>query len=131
LSYSVFSQSWTQSELNFNGIGNVNGGVTSLMYGPDNRLYVAEYTGAVKILTIQRNGAGSYVVTNVAILNGIRTMPDHNDDGSPFSSLNRETLGLTVVGTPTNPVIYVTSSDFRIGAGEEGGNGDVNLDTNS
>ncbi|RNC79527.1 MAG: PKD domain-containing protein, partial [Phycisphaera sp.] len=39
--------------------------------------------------------------------------------------------GLTVAGTSTNPVIYVTSSDFRIGAGPGGGNGDVNLDTNS
>ncbi|WP_157805259.1 Kelch repeat-containing protein [Confluentibacter citreus] len=130
-SCNAFAQSWSQSVLSFSGTGNVNGGVTSLMFGPDNRLYVAEYTGAIKIFTIQRNGPTEYVATHVEILDGIRTMPDHNDDGTPYSSLNRETLGLTVVGTSTNPVIYVTSSDYRIGAGEGGGNGDINLDTNS
>ncbi|RMG16145.1 MAG: T9SS C-terminal target domain-containing protein, partial [Bacteroidetes bacterium] len=40
-----------------------------------------------------------------------------------------QVTGLWVTGTPTNPVIYVTSSDSRQGAGE--GGGDSNLDTNS
>ncbi len=58
-------------------------------------------------------------------------MADHNDDGTSHSSTSRETLGLTVVGTASKPVIYVASSDFRIGAGTGGGNGDIDLDTNS
>jgi hypothetical protein len=105
LSYHVSAQSWNQSELNFNGKGDVGTGVTSLMYGPDGRLYVAEYHGAIKILSIQRNGDKNYIVTNVETLDGIRTMADHNDDGTLHSSLERETLGLTVVGTSSNPVI--------------------------
>ena len=36
-----------------------------------------------------------------------------------------------MAGTAANPVIYVTSSDFRIGAGSGGGVGDLGLDTNS
>ncbi len=127
----MFSQSFAQSALDFNGLGDVSGGVTSLMYGPDGRLYVAEYPGLIKILTIQRNGATDYLVTDFEVLDGIQTMADHNDDGTLFSSVERETTGLTVAGTLTNPVIYVASSDFRIGAGPGGGNGDVNLDTNS
>jgi hypothetical protein len=110
---------------------NVGSGVTSLMYGPDGRLYVAEYPGSIKILTVERNGTADYNVTDVEELDGIQTMADHNDDGTSHSSTSRETLGLTVVGTASNPVIYVTSSDFRIGAGSGGGNGDVGLDTNS
>ncbi len=122
---------FTQSTLNFNGNGSVDGGVTSLMYGPDGKLYVAEYTGAIKIFTIQRNSANDYGVTAVETLDGILTMPDHNDDGTIHNSTFRETTGLTVGGTAANPIIYVSSSDFRIGAGSGGGNGDVGLDTNS
>ncbi len=125
------AQSFTQSNLNFNGVGNVSNGVTSLMYGPDGRLYVAEYPGLIKILSMQRNSASDYDVTAVETLNGIQTMSDHNDDGTVFTSTERETTGLTVAGTAANPVIYVTSSDFRIGSGFGGGNGDVGLDTNS
>ena len=121
---------WDQSELTFN-VGDVNNGVTSMMYGPDGRLYVAEYPGLIKIFTINRIDSKNYEVTAVEELNGIQTMQDHNDDGTPFTSTERETTGLTVAGTATNPVIYVSSSDFRIGAGSGGGNGDVGLDTNS
>ncbi|TLP77561.1 putative Ig domain-containing protein [Maribacter sp. ACAM166] len=128
---SSFGQiNFSQSALTFEN-GDVGDGVTSLMYGPDSRLYVAEYTGAVKILTIQRNGPTNYVVTQIEELDGIQTMADHNDDGSEFLSTTRETIGLTVGGTAISPVIYVSSSDIRIGAGTGGGNGDVGLDTNS
>ena len=120
-----------QSELDFNGLGNVSSGVTSLMFGPDGRLYVAEYPGTIKILTIERVGTKDYQVTAIEELNGILTMADHNDDGTLFNSVSRETTGITVGGTATNPVFYVSSSDFRIGAGTNGGNGDVGLDTNS
>ncbi len=125
------AQSFTQSNLDFNGVGDVSNGVTSLMYGPDGRLYVAEYPGLIKILTVQRNTATDYEVTAIETLNDIQTMSDHNDDGTAHTSTERETTGLTVAGTATNPIIYVSSSDFRIGSGVGGGNGDVNLDTNS
>ncbi|WP_088340977.1 PKD domain-containing protein [Robiginitalea sediminis] len=126
---------FAQSELNFT-VGNVSSGVTSLMYGPDGRLYVAEYPGTIKILTIQRNSATDYEVVAVESLSGVKDIVNHDDDGTPCSgALNdctsRETTGLTVGGTAQNPVIYVSSSDFRIGAGGGGGNGDVDLDTNS
>ncbi|MCL6275559.1 PKD domain-containing protein [Muricauda sp. 2012CJ35-5] len=130
-SSNMYGQSFDQSSLDFNGQGNVSNGVTSLMYGPDGRLYVAEYPGLIKILTIARNSSTDYEVTNMEVLNGIQTMEDHNDDGTLFSSVPRETTGLTVGGTSSNPVFYVASSDFRIGAGPGGGNGDVGLDTNS
>ena len=123
---------FTKSNLNFGGQGNVSAGVTSLMYGPDGRLYVAEYPGTIKILTIQRNGASDYVVTNIEQLSGVTDIVNHNDDGAVNNSeTQRETTGITVGGTAANPVIYVTSSDFRIGSGFGGGNGDLGLDTNS
>ena len=123
---------FSQSELDFNGNGNVGGGVTSLMYGPDGRLYVAEYPGTIKIFTVQRNGASAYVSTGVETLSGVTDIVNHDDDGAQNTVLvQRETIGLTVGGTASNPVIYVSSSDFRIGAGTGGGNGDVGLDTNS
>ncbi len=123
----VNAQSFSQNGINFDSKGAISNG-TSLMFGPDGRLYVAEYTGQIKIFTIQRNGPGDYVVLKAEVLNGILEIEDHNDDGTLYSSTERETIGLTVSGTSANPVIYVTSSDFRIGAG---GGGDVGLDTNS
>ena len=124
------SQNFSQSNLNFNGIGSVDM-VTSLMYGPDNRLYLTEYKGLVKILTIDRIENSNYVLTAMETLNGIQTIQDYNDDGTLHSSTFRETTGITVTGTASNPIIYVTSSDFRIGGGTGGGGGDVGLDTNS
>ncbi|MDT0690004.1 malectin domain-containing carbohydrate-binding protein [Salegentibacter sp. F188] len=128
--YNVNAQSFSQKDLNFNGKGNLNNG-TSLMFGPDERLYVAEYTGEIKILSLERTGPGDYMVTDVEILQQIQSIPNYNDDGTSFSSAYRETVGLTVTGTSEHPVIYVASSDFRIGGGGGGGSGDVGLDTNS
>ena len=128
--YLSFGQiNFSQSTLNFE-VGNVDNGVTSLMYGPDGRLYVAELTGKIKILTIERNGPTDYIVTQIEELDGIQNIIDHNDDGSVYESIDRETIGLTVGGTAANPLIYVSSSDIRIGAGSKG-NGDQGLDTNS
>src|SRR5690606_37283781 len=85
-----YSQNFSQSNLNFNGIGSVNTS-TSLMYGPDGRLYVAEYQGLVKIFTIERTGNNQYTVLSMEILNGIQTIQDHNDDGSLNPEIFRET----------------------------------------
>jgi PKD repeat protein len=127
------AQSFDQSNLQFNGNGDI-GAVTSMSFGPDGRLYVVEYTGAIKILTIERINSTTYTVTDNEVLNGILNIQDHNDDGTDFENNNnsfRETIGIVVSGTAETPVFYVSSSDYRIGAGSGGGNGDVGLDTNS
>lgn len=122
---------FNQSNLDLNGNTTFQG-VTAMEFGPDGKLYVADYkSGFIKVLTVQKNAGNNYVVTNAVELNGIRTMADHNDDGSSHSNAQRQITGLTVAGTSTNPIIYVSSSDIRIGAGIGGGNGDVGLDTNS
>jgi N-acetylneuraminic acid mutarotase len=105
---------------------------TSLQFGPDGRLYVAQQDGAIKVYTVARNGANSYAVTATQTIDSVKLIPNHNDDGTLDSVKRdkRQVTGLVVTGTASNPVIYVSSSDPRIGAGPNG-KGDVNLDTNS
>ena len=122
----LHSQSFSSSQLNFNGNGGVDGG-TSLMFGPDGRLYVLQINGTIDIFSIQRNGLDDYVVTASEELLFVKNIPNHNDDGSSNAGNNREATGIAVAGTPSNPVIYATSSDSRVG----GPSGDQNLDTNS
>ena len=122
--------SFSQNALDLNGFTSITNG-TALDFGPDGRLYVADYRGLIKAFTIQRNGPGNYVVLNTEDLDGVKNIPDHNDDGSTFNSPYRETLGIKVMGTAANPEVYVCSSDFRIGGFGSGGNGDSGLDTNS
>ncbi|SFR48966.1 Galactose oxidase, central domain [Robiginitalea myxolifaciens] len=120
------AQAFGQSTLNFNGNGGVNN-ATSLMFGPDGRLYVLNLNGTIDIFTIQQVGADDYEVIASEELSFVKDIPNHNDDGSSTSGNNREATGLTMAGTPTNPIIYVTSSDSRVG----GPSGDKDLDTNS
>ena len=102
---------------------------SALQWGPDGRLYVAERFGSIKALTVAQNGNG-YVVTATESIDLILDIPNHNDDGSLNLGLEeRQVTGLLVTGTANNPVLYVTSSDPRIGAGN--GGEDTNLDTNS
>ena len=126
---------FTKSDLDFNGFGSAPI-VTSLTYGPDGRLYVMEYPGTVYALTVQMNGSNDYVVTAKEAITGVKSIPNHDDDGTACSGSSgdcnsRQATGLAIAGTAANPIIYVTSADFRIGSGTNGGNGDVNLDTNS
>lgn len=102
---------------------------TSLQFGPDDRLYVADQNGEINVHTIQRNGANDYSVTATETISLIKNMQNHNDDGNPSSTSGRLVTGLLVTGTAQNPVIYAVSSDPRIGAGPNGA--DLNLDTNS
>ena len=105
---------------------------TSLQFGPDGRLYVAQQDGSIKVYTVARNGTNSYAVTATQTITSVKLMPNYNDDGTPDSvnRQKRQVTGLVVTGTASNPVIYVSSSDPRIGAGANG-TGDLNLDTNS
>ncbi|KQC31622.1 ring canal kelch-like protein [Flagellimonas eckloniae] len=115
------------------GLGAVNSG-TSLEFGPDGRLYVLSLKGQIDIFTIQRNDVDDYEVIAAEEILDVLNHPNHNDDGSAPIDIDdggtvtqREATGITVVGTATNPVIYVTSSDPRVG----GPGGDKDLDTNS
>ncbi len=134
LSQRVEAQSFPFKERQISNV--VNSG-TALQFGPDGRLYVAERSGAIKIFTIALNSSDTtYFVTDTETLNFVKTIPNHDDDGSPCGTIgntggcdSRQVTGIKVVGTAANPVVYVSSSDFRVGAGNN--NGDINLDTNS
>jgi glucose/arabinose dehydrogenase len=110
--------------------GTALGNPTSLQFGPDNRLYVTQQNGTILIYTVTRSAPNSYVVSATETITMVRDMPNRNDDGTLNASITgREVTGILVVGTAANPVIYVASSDPRIGAGSTGS--DSNLDTNS
>jgi len=103
---------------------------TSLQFGPDGRLYVSQQNGIIYAYTVVRNGANDYQVTASEAIALIQQITNHNDDGTVASTTNtRQVTGIVVAGTSTNPIIYVTSSDPRIGGG--GGATNKNLDTNS
>ena len=102
---------------------------TSLQFGPDNRLYVSQQNGNIYAYTVVRNGPQDYVVTNTELIGLVKSIPNHNDDGTNSSNNNRQVTGIYVTGTASNPILYASSSDPRIGAG--GGGNDVGLDTNS
>jgi N-acetylneuraminic acid mutarotase len=103
---------------------------TTLQFGPDGKLYVGQFDGTIKVYDVKRNGANDYTVTATQTISLVKNIPNHNDNGALNTSVNtRIVTGLLVTGTAANPVIYVTSSDPRIGAGPSGG--DLNLDTNS
>ncbi len=111
--------------------GEISNKPTSLQFGPDGRLYVAEQEGLIKAYTVKRNAANNYAVTATETISSIKSIPNHNDDGTLNTSvIKRQVLGILVKGTASSPVVYVSSSDPRIGAGA-GGKGDLNLDTNS
>jgi hypothetical protein len=103
---------------------------TSLQFGPDGRLYVADMTGTIRVYTIERTDRDRYAVTATETIDRIAKIANHDDDGTPRPDLTgRLVTGLLVVGSASNPVIYVTSSDPRRGGAKWGG--DVGLDTNS
>ncbi|MGV3560925.1 hypothetical protein, partial [Larkinella arboricola] len=101
---------------------------TSLQFGPDGKLYVAQQNGLIKVLTIVKNAPNDYTIASQETIGLINTIPNHNDDGSLAPLVTtRQVTGLLVTGTATNPILYVSSSDSRMGGPE----GDLNLDTNS
>lgn len=122
----ILAQQYNFSLSNLSGI--VLSNPTSLQFGPDNRLYVAEQGGLIKAFTVVRNGSNNYSATKTEIISLINKIPNHDDNGKPNATVTtRQITGILVKGTATNPLIYVTSSDSRIGSPS----GDKNLDTNS
>ncbi len=93
---------------------------TSLQFGPDGRLYVAQQDGLIRAYTVGRLGPQRYRVTSTEVIDSVRGIPNHNDDGRLAANVkDRQVTGLFVSGSPRAPIIYVTSSDPRIGGGEE------------
>ena len=106
------------------------GAPTSLQFGPDGRLYVAQMDGTIRAFTVERAARNQYRVTATETITLVRSMPNRNDDGALNASVTtRLVTGIAVTGTAQSPEIYVVSSDPRIGAGTAGV--DLNLDTNS
>ncbi|MEM6528521.1 MAG: hypothetical protein AAF653_09510, partial [Chloroflexota bacterium] len=102
---------------------------TSLQFGPDGRLYVSEQSGNIYAYDIVRNGPNDYDVVAVETITLVKNITNYDDDGTSTNTTNRQITGIYLTGTGVNPVMYVSSSDPRIGAG--GGGEDKGLDTNS
>lgn len=103
---------------------------TSLQFGPDGRLYVSEIDGSILALTVSGNATSGYSVVARETIELVKGIPNHNDDGAFNAAItSRQVTGILVTGTSDNPVIYVSSSDPRIGGGAS--KGDTGLDTNS
>ncbi len=132
------SQLTINAQISFGSSGLVGANInnpTSLDFGPNGKLYVSQQDGTIWEYDVTRDGAapgsGSYSITNTNEITLIKNnTPNHNDDGTNNSSQARQITGLLTSGTAANPILYVTSSDSRIGGGGAAGN-DVNLDTNS
>ncbi len=102
---------------------------TSIKWGPDGRLYIARLDGTVQVATIVRNGPNDYSATAVDTITSIRDIPNHDDNGQPNpAQTGRLVTGLEVVGTAQNPIIYLVSSDPRIGSPQTT---EAAMDTNS
>ncbi|NHE59654.1 PKD domain-containing protein [Cyclobacterium plantarum] len=122
------SVSFDQTALKFNSFSPISNG-TSLKFGPDERLYVSQIDGTIKIYTILKVGTNQYEVIDAEVLTAVKEIPNFDDNGNPaFDNRNkRQITGLTVAGSAANPIIYVSSSDPKWG----GPSGDKGLDTNS
>ncbi|MCB0005901.1 MAG: hypothetical protein KDE04_05590, partial [Anaerolineales bacterium] len=99
-------------------VGHSNAAPSSLQFGPDDKLYVADRFGDVYVYEIVRNGPNDYEVISTEIITSVANMPNHDDDGTLNTASGlvgfRQVTGLLVTGTATNPVLYVSSSDPRI-----------------
>ncbi|MBX2836260.1 MAG: choice-of-anchor D domain-containing protein, partial [Gammaproteobacteria bacterium] len=103
---------------------------TSLQFGPDGKLYVAELDGTIHVFGIVRNAKNNYTGTKLETILLIKNVVNHNDSGVLQADVKGRTLtGIFVTGTAAAPVIYAASSDPRHAAGPSGK--DANLDTNS
>ncbi len=100
---------------------------TALQFGPDGRLYVACLTGRIEVYRVVRNAKDDYSVVESEVIDLIRQIDNHDDLGQLDPSVaNRLVTGILVAGSASAPLIYVASSDPRVGKGSGAG-----LDTNS
>jgi hypothetical protein len=120
------------SELDLSGVSvdSINN-PTSLQFGPDDRLYVSQQNGIIYAFDVQRNGANDYEATSVETITTVKNdVPNHNDDGEYNSNQVRQVTGITVTGTASQPILYVSSSDWRIATNNNSPPSE-SLDTNS
>ncbi|MEZ4681160.1 MAG: malectin domain-containing carbohydrate-binding protein [Caldilineaceae bacterium] len=108
---------------------------TSLQFGPDGRLYVAQQDGLIRAYTIARTVIDSstveYRATMTETITLIQSIPNHNDDGSLAPAVNtRQVTGLLTSGTAQNPILFVSSSDPRIAVNDTNPPS-LSVDTNS
>ena len=92
---------------------------------------MSERNGTINAFTVSIEG-GEYVATQHEVLMDaagdeiVKSIQNHDDDGSEAGNTGRQVTGIVMGGTAENPVIYVSSSDPRIAK-----NADAGLDTNS
>lgn len=123
------AQNFSSATLDISGAGGKLNTPTTLQFGPDGKLYVALQDGTIKVFSVERISNTNYKANGSEDIKLIRNIPNHNDVGEiDNGNTKRQVTGLCVAGTVENPVIYVTSSDPRMGGG---GVGDIDLCTNS
>src|SRR6476620_9319409 len=104
LSISLMGTGATTSTISF-GKSTLNGTTglaqpTSLQFGPDGRLYVAQQNGLIRAYTISRTGTNTYNVTATETITLIQQIPNHDDDGALEPNVtNRLVTGIVVTGT--------------------------------
>jgi hypothetical protein len=125
------------TQLALQGVSLVN--PTSIDVAADGRLYISQQNGEIVALTVDRNVSTdtngvtteTWTVTDREDISLVRDLPNHSDGGVYQPGVtDRQITGLvTATDENGNIVLYVGSSDPRIGGG--GGGDDVDLDTNS
>ncbi len=90
---------------------------TSIAFGPDGRLYVAQQDGYIHALTLDANRN----VAAVQRIDTIRNTPNTNADGSPASGVvGRHLMGIDFdpASTVERPILWAAHSDPRFCFGE-------------
>ncbi len=120
------------------GFNTLTKGTTSVQFGPDGRLYLLQQTGQLSSVMITRSAEGvyGYVESDIDVINLVMNIQNHDDNGTLNNEKQeRQATGLLVAGTAESPVLYVSSCDWREGAGaghaDDPTGNDLNLDTNS
>ena len=100
--------------------GHVSCEPTVLQFGPDGRLYVCDKAGLIQVYDVVRAGPCDYSVAATETVDLVQSIPNHEDaDGSPVPEEKRRLVtGMLVTGTAEQPVLYVSSSDYRDPGGD-------------